>query len=248
MIRSMTGYGRAGQVRGGREITIELRSVNNRYLDCTVKMPHLYLFAEDALKKAVQRSVSRGKVDVFVTVDASAADTVKARVNRELAERYVAALQELSEIAGTDLTGQLLTRFPDALTVTQVVVPLSEAAAASPLFSVPVFDPARGAYVECAAPPLSLRVVPRLAPAPATVTGARERAAAGSDPRPGERVRALRTAPARLAPAETALRLFDLPAGSDVLVRARHGEWARVLLPDGASGWIPASLLAPSPR
>ena len=119
MIRSMTGYGRAGQVRNGREITIELRSVNNRYLDCTVKMPHLYLFAEDALKKTVQRSVSRGKVDVFVTVDASAADTVKARVNRELAERYAAALRELSEIAGTDLTGQLLTRFPDALTVTK---------------------------------------------------------------------------------------------------------------------------------
>ncbi len=119
MIRSMTGYGRAGQVRDGREITVELRAVNNRYLDCTVKMPHLYLFAEDALKKTVQRSVSRGKVDVFVTVDASAADTVKARVNRELAERYVAALQELSEIAGTDLTGQLLTRFPDALTVTK---------------------------------------------------------------------------------------------------------------------------------
>ena len=119
MIRSMTGYGRAGQVRDGREITVELRAVNNRYLDCTVKMPHLYLFAEDALKKTVQRSVSRGKVDVFVSVDASAADTVKARVNRELAERYVAALQELSEIAGTDLTGQLLTRFPDALTVTK---------------------------------------------------------------------------------------------------------------------------------
>ena len=119
MIRSMTGYGRAGQVRDGREITVELRSVNNRYLDCTVKMPHLYLFAEDALKKTVQRSVSRGKVDVFISVDASAADTVKARVNRELAERYVAALQELSGIAGTDLTGQLLTRFPDALTVTK---------------------------------------------------------------------------------------------------------------------------------
>ena len=119
MIRSMTGYGRAGQVRDGREITVELRSVNNRYLDCTVKMPHLYLFAEDALKKTVQRSVSRGKVDVFISVDASAADTVKARVNRELAEWYVAALQELSGIAGTDLTGQLLTRFPDALTVTK---------------------------------------------------------------------------------------------------------------------------------
>lgn len=119
MIRSMTGYGRAGQVRNRREITVELRSVNNRYLDCTVKMPHLYLFAEDALKKAVQRRVSRGKVDVFITVDASAADTVTAKVNRELAAQYAAALRELSEIVGTDLTGQLLTRFPDALTVTK---------------------------------------------------------------------------------------------------------------------------------
>lgn len=119
MIRSMTGYGRAGQVRNRREITVELRSVNNRYLDCAVKMPHLYLFAEDALKKTVQRRVSRGKVDVFITVDASAADTVTAKVNRELAAQYAAALRELSEVAGTDLTGQLLTRFPDALTVTK---------------------------------------------------------------------------------------------------------------------------------
>ena len=119
MIRSMTGYGRARRVLNRREITVEVRAVNNRYLDCTVKAPHLYLFAEDALKKTVQRAVSRGKVDVFVSVDASAADTVKAKVNRELAEQYAAALRELSELTGTDLTGQLLTRFPDALTVTK---------------------------------------------------------------------------------------------------------------------------------
>lgn len=119
MIRSMTGYGRARQIRSRREITIEVRAVNNRYLDCAVKMPHLYLFAEDALKKAVQKSVSRGKVDVFVTVDATAADAVKTKVNRELAAQYAAALRELSEIVGADLTGQLLTRFPDALSVTK---------------------------------------------------------------------------------------------------------------------------------
>ena len=119
MIRSMTGYGRARRVLNRREITVEVRAVNNRYLDCTVKAPHLYLFAEDALKKTVQRAVSRGKVDVFVSVDASAADTVKAKVNRELAEQYAAALRELSELTGTDLTGQLLNRFPDALTVTK---------------------------------------------------------------------------------------------------------------------------------
>ena len=85
MIKSMTGYGRAKETRNSRDITVEVRSVNNRYLDCTVKMPRLYIFAEDALKQRVQRAVSRGKVDVFVTVDASAADVTKVDVNQELA-------------------------------------------------------------------------------------------------------------------------------------------------------------------
>ena len=66
MVRSMTGYGRAREMRGGRDITVEVRSVNNRYLDCTVKMPRAYIFAEDAIKTRVQKAVSRGKVDVPV--------------------------------------------------------------------------------------------------------------------------------------------------------------------------------------
>ena len=70
MIKSMTGYGRARDVRNKRDITVEVRSVNNRYLDCTVKMPRMYAFAEDAVKQHVQKAVSRGKVDVFITVDA----------------------------------------------------------------------------------------------------------------------------------------------------------------------------------
>ena len=56
----MTGYGRARQMRSGRDITVEVRSVNNRYLDCTVKMPRAYIFAEDAIKSRVQKAVSRG--------------------------------------------------------------------------------------------------------------------------------------------------------------------------------------------
>ena len=72
MIKSMTGYGRAREVRNKRDITVEVRSVNNRYLDCTVKMPRMYSFAEDAVKQCVQKAISRGKVDVFITVDASA--------------------------------------------------------------------------------------------------------------------------------------------------------------------------------
>jgi len=90
MIKSMTGYGRARQELHKRDITVEVRSVNNRYLDCTVKMPRMYAFAEDAVKKHVQQAVSRGKVDVFITVDATAADVVKVAVNRELAAQYAA--------------------------------------------------------------------------------------------------------------------------------------------------------------
>ena len=74
MVKSMTGYGRAREVRNGRSITVEVRSVNNRYLDCTIKMPRAYIFAEDGLKSLVQKYVSRGKVDVFVTVENQGAE------------------------------------------------------------------------------------------------------------------------------------------------------------------------------
>ena len=122
MIKSMTGYGRARQELHKRDITVEVRSVNNRYLDCTVKMPRMYAFAEDAVKKHVQQAVSRGKVDVFITVDATAADVVKVAVNRELAAQYAAALGELSDVCGTAdyrPAPETLARFPDVLTVTK---------------------------------------------------------------------------------------------------------------------------------
>ena len=122
MIKSMTGYGRARETRNSRDITVEVRAVNNRYLDCTVKMPRLYIFAEDALKQRVQRAVSRGKVDVFVTVDASAADMTKVTVNQELAGQYAAALNELAEVCGPadyQASPETLARFPDVLSVTK---------------------------------------------------------------------------------------------------------------------------------
>lgn len=122
MIKSMTGYGRAREVRNKRDITVEVRSVNNRYLDCTVKMPRIYTFAEDAVKSCVQKAVSRGKVDVFITVDASAADVAKVTVNRELAAGYQKALTELAELCGPmayKITPEVLARFPDVLTVTK---------------------------------------------------------------------------------------------------------------------------------
>ena len=122
MVKSMTGYGRAREILHKRDITVEVRSVNNRYLDCSVKMPRMYAFAEDAVKQHVQQAVSRGKVDVFITVDASAADVAQVTVNRELAAQYAAALGELAEVCGPiewKLTPETLARFPDVLTVTK---------------------------------------------------------------------------------------------------------------------------------
>ena len=122
MIKSMTGYGRARTVLNKRDITVEVRSVNNRYLDCTVKMPRMYTFAEDAIKQRVQKAISRGKVDVFITVDASAADVAKVTVNQELAAQYAAALNALAAVCGREdyqTTPESLARFPDVLTVTK---------------------------------------------------------------------------------------------------------------------------------
>ena len=121
MIKSMTGYGRAREMLNKRDITVEVRSVNNRYLDCAVKMPRMYTFAEDAIKQHVQQAVSRGKVDVFITVDASAADVAKVTVNQELAAQYAAALGVLAGVCGVEsrVTPEQLARFPDVLTVTK---------------------------------------------------------------------------------------------------------------------------------
>ena len=121
MVKSMTGYGRAKETRNKRDITVEVRSVNNRYLDCTVKMPRAYAFAEDAIKARVQKAVSRGKVDVFVTIDTSAADVAVVSVNEPLARGYYEAMRKLQDTFGLedDVTAVTLARFPDVLTVTK---------------------------------------------------------------------------------------------------------------------------------
>ena len=113
----MTGYGRAEELVNGCTITVELRSVNNRYLDCNVRIPRLYLFAEDAIKAQVQRTISRGKVDVFVTLDNGTADLVQVSVNKPVADGYYAALMQLAEAYGLaeDISVSLLSRFPDVL-------------------------------------------------------------------------------------------------------------------------------------
>ena len=115
----MTGYGSAKGFVGDLEITVELKSVNNRYLDSSVRMPRSFLFAEDALKSAIQRHVSRGKVDMFVSVDSSAADNMTVKVNEPLLRGYLDAISLISGKYGlqNDLTAVSAGRFPDILYV-----------------------------------------------------------------------------------------------------------------------------------
>ena len=117
MVKSMTGYGRAEDTLNGCTITVELRSVNNRYLDCNVRMPRLYLFAEETIKSRVQNTISRGKVDVFVTLDSTGGEQVQVSVNQPLADGYYTALTQLAERYGLskDISVSLLSRFPDVL-------------------------------------------------------------------------------------------------------------------------------------
>ena len=119
MVKSMTGYGRARETRNKRDITVEVRSVNNRYLDCTVKLPRAYVFAEDAIKGRVQKAVSRGKVDVFLSVRSEGAADVKVTLNESMVAGYLAAMKQMAENFDVkeDISVSLLSRMPDVFTV-----------------------------------------------------------------------------------------------------------------------------------
>lgn len=129
---SMTGYGSAKGSVEGQEITVELKSVNNRYLDCSVRLPRNFLFAEDTVKQAVSAGVSRGKVDVFVSAQASQDSGTVVSVNEELARGYRDAVVRIAETLGLEsgLNAFSLARFPDVLTVERRELNKDKAAAA----------------------------------------------------------------------------------------------------------------------
>ena len=119
MIKSMTGYGCAKGTSGQLELTIEMRSVNNRYLDCNIRIPRVYTAFEDSMKSLIQKHVSRGKVDVYVTIDSSKSEDFEITLNKPLADAY---LQVLSQMAfdydiKNDVTVMNLAKFPDVLSV-----------------------------------------------------------------------------------------------------------------------------------
>lgn len=117
MIKSMTGYGAAKGSAGGYEFSIELKSVNNRYLDSSIRVPRNFLFAEEPMKTIIQEHISRGKVDVFVAIDSSKAHNVVVSVNEPVAEGYIKAVRGLSRRYDleNDLTALSLCRFPEVL-------------------------------------------------------------------------------------------------------------------------------------
>lgn len=129
---SMTGYGSAKGSVEGQEITVELKSVNNRYLDCSVRLPRNFLFAEDTVKQAVSAGVSRGKVDVFVSAQASQDSGTVVSVNEELARGYRDAVARIAETLGLEsgLNAFSIARFPDVLTVERRELDKDKAAAA----------------------------------------------------------------------------------------------------------------------
>ena len=124
LIKSMTGYGRAVETVNGREFTVELRSVNNRYLDCSVRLPRMVSFAEDAVKQAVKASVSRGKVDVFISVRSEAGDEVVVNLNKAVLESYLAAMRQMVADYGVqdDISASAVSRLPEVFTMEKTQV------------------------------------------------------------------------------------------------------------------------------
>jgi uncharacterized protein (TIGR00255 family) len=122
MIKSMTGFGRGEYSDEISKVTVEIRSVNHRYLDIFVKMPRRYSFAEETIKTAIKNRVHRGKVEVSVSVDNIGKSDSDVRLDKELAARYYSALSELRDSFdfGEDsrVSFSLLAKMPDVIVTT----------------------------------------------------------------------------------------------------------------------------------
>ena len=115
MIKSMTGYGRAVETVNNREFTVEISSVNNRYLDCSVRLPRMLSFAEEAVKQTVKQYVSRGKVEVHISVRSEAAEDTKLTLNTPVVEGYLSAMRQMVDTYGVkdDISVATISRLPE---------------------------------------------------------------------------------------------------------------------------------------
>ncbi len=122
MVRSMTGYGRAQQERGGRDITIEIKSVNARYFEYSSRMPRSFAFLDDRLKRLVGGAISRGKTELALTVANVGVQEASISVNMELAKSYLEAMRAMGDALGVrdDVAVSTLARFSDVFTMRRV--------------------------------------------------------------------------------------------------------------------------------
>ena len=119
MIRSMTGYGRAQQINSGLDISFELKSVNHRYFDFSLRSPRAYSFLDDKIKTFVKSSVSRGKIEAFLHIEELESEAAEVRVNKPLLEGYLNAFSELENDyeLRNDISIMQVARLPEVLSV-----------------------------------------------------------------------------------------------------------------------------------
>ncbi len=119
MIKSMTGYGKANLEKNERRYQIEIKTVNHRYLDISVKMPRQLSYLEEPIKKAISNKVKRGKVDVFVTFENNSLEGQEIKINTELASAYIKELKKLAESENilADIQVNDIARYPDVLNI-----------------------------------------------------------------------------------------------------------------------------------
>lgn len=142
MIKSMTGFGRGEYTDGKRNITVEIKSVNHRYSDISIKMPRRYSFAEDKVKSTIKSKIKRGKVDVSIMVENITENDINIKLNEPIAKQYfenLKTLQDSFELSG-DITLRLLATMPDVMKAIPdvedeeeiekaILIPVEEAAA-----------------------------------------------------------------------------------------------------------------------
>ncbi|MCD2346033.1 YicC/YloC family endoribonuclease [Clostridium guangxiense] len=121
MLKSMTGFGRAIYDNGKRNFTIELKSVNHRYLDINVKLPRSLISLEDKIRREAQQKLKRGKVDIFVTQNIYNDDDYDVKLNKNLADSYYNCLRKIKESYDVkdDISVSLISKFPDVISIEQ---------------------------------------------------------------------------------------------------------------------------------
>ncbi|MCM1102134.1 MAG: YicC family protein [Clostridium sp.] len=119
MIKSMTGFGRCEIAENNRKFTVEMKSVNHRYLDVNIKMPKKLNFFESAIRGELKNYISRGKVDVFITYEDFSDNNSGVRYNREVAEEYLKYLRRMAEDFGLDddIRVSTLSKYPEVFTM-----------------------------------------------------------------------------------------------------------------------------------